>query len=511
MESRRLVSARLSIIAGTLSLAACSVGPDYHGPPADPGARVPARFKNASGDNGQWKVAEPRDKDIRGPWWRIFHDPSLDELEDKALEANQDLAVAKARIFEARAQDRVASADFYPNAQFEGSAIRQRTSYNDPHQKAQLIGANPFAGASAAGAGSSGAGSGAPLILTDQPLSTTQNLFRAPVDLNWELDLFGRVRRAHQAAKADRQAVEADFQNMSLSVTANVATNYFTLRSLDAERDVLDNTIKTRQEAVRIARERLDSGLSSELDVRRAEADLADTQATAFSVVRTRDEMENALATLLGEPASTLREPRRPLTATPPRIPPGLPSRLLERRPDVASAERQLAAASERIGVAKAAFFPRINLTGAAGFESYDIGTLFSLPSRIWQIGPSVTLPIFEGGRNLGNLQISQSRYSEAVGQYRGRVLIAFQEVEDGLGDLRTLSGQVDALIRAEAASRRSLVLAQDAYSKGSVDFLQVLDAERTSLSNERSVVELQGQRLQATVQLIKALGGDWN
>ncbi len=487
-------------------LAACSVGPDYHGPAPHPATTPPKHFKNATADSTHWKLAEPRDKDTRGAWWRIFGDASLDNLENQALGANQDLAIASARIFEARAQDRVASADFYPNVQFDGSGQRQRTSNNDPVQKGQLVGANPFAGASGATGGSS-----APLVLNNQPLTTTQNLFRAPVDLNWELDLFGRVRRAHEAARAERQAVESDYQNMALSVTANVAVNYFTLRSLDAERDVLDRTIKTRNEAFRIAKERLDAGLAGELDVTRAEADLADTQASTFALERTRGEVENALATLLGEQASALRLPRRPYAGSPPRIPPGLPSRLLERRPDVASAERQLAAANARIGVAKAAFFPRIDLTGAAGFESVDIGTLFDWPSRFWRIGPSITLPIFEGGRNAGNLQIVQAQYAEAMGRYRGQVLIAFQEVENGLSDLRTLAGQVEALTRAAEASRRSLELAQDAYGKGRVNFLEVLDAERTALLDERSIVELQGQRLQSTVQLIKALGGDWH
>jgi multidrug efflux system outer membrane protein len=493
----------LARAAPALLLAACSVGPDYHGPPPDPAMKVPARYKNESENTGQWEVAQPRDKDSRGPWWQVFHEPRLDDLENQALAANQNLAVAGARIFEARGQDRVAAADFYPNAQFDGSGIRMRMSNNDPHQKGELIGTNPFAG-------SIMGGSGAPVILNNQPLTTTQNLFRAPVDLNWELDLFGRVRRAHQAAREERQAVQADYQNMALAVTANVAINYFTLRALDAERDVVDRTIRTRNEALRIAKERLEAGLASDLDVTQAQADLANTEAITFELERTRGEVENALETLLGQSASSWHEPRRPYSGSPPRIPPGLPSSLLERRPDVASAERQLAAASERIGVAKAAFFPRINLTGAAGFESSDLGTLFNLPSRIWQIGPSITLPIFEGGRNLGNLQISQARYAEQVGQYRGQVLIAFQEVENSLVDLRTLAGQEDAVVRATSAAQRALQLAEDAYSKGQVNFIVVLDAERTSLLDERSVVELQGQRLQATVQLIKALGGDW-
>lgn len=509
-----------------LLLMGCAVGPDYHGPPPEE-YTPPAKFKNASSSGrssssgkdyyGSWKMAEPADTKSRSEWWKVFGDAGLDRCISETLAGNQDLRVAAARIVEAHAMDRIAAADFYPNIIFEGSAVRQRTSNTEPIQRAKLVGPSPFGGSGGSGTGSGtggtgGGSSGGQTVLATQPLTNTFNLFRTPFDLNWELDLFGRVRRTYQASRAQTQSVEADFQNMTLSISANAAINYFSLRALDAELDVLDRTIKTRREGLRISQERLQAGLTSELDVVRAQADLASNEADALALQRTRGEVENAIATLLGKPASLVRFPKSPLSesAVPPRVPAGIPGELLERRPDIASAERLLAAANARIGVAKAAFFPVVRLTGAAGFESADLSSLFSWESRIWQIGPSVTLPIFEGGRNAANLEASKARYDQAVGNYRGQVLVAFQEVENALKDLQTLAAQSEAQNRAVEAARRALELSQQQYAKGSITFLDVLDSERVALADERAAVQLLGQRYQATVQLIKALGGGW-
>lgn len=487
-----------------------AVGPNYKGPPK---VETLPEFKD-----GVWKKAQPRDAIPRGDWWTVFRDPVLNRLEQQAVAANQDIALGVDRIAQVRAQVRVATADFFPNVDTEPSAMRERTTDTAPVQRGELVGNNPFAGAlggTSGGAGSTGATSGAssnqPLVLDTQPLSTTYNLFNFPLNLNWELDLFGRVRRNREAARASAQAAVADFNNTLLSVTANVASTYYEVRALDAELGVLEHTIATRQDALNIANERLNAGLTSELDVQRATADLASDQADLDSVRRSRKEMENALATLLGIPATNFNLARRAVTATHvPNIPPGLPSSLLERRPDVASAERQLAASNARVGVAVAAFFPIIRLTGAAGFESADMGDLFDWQSRFWQIGPSITLPIFEGGRNTANLNAAQAVYRQQVDVYHKQVLIAFQDVENALADLHTLSDQSDAEDRAIAAAVRALKLSQDQYGKGAVNFLDVLDAERTLLSSERISVQLFGQRLQATVSLIKALGGTW-
>jgi multidrug efflux system outer membrane protein len=351
------------------------------------------------------------------------------------------------------------------------------------------------------------------LIFPEQPLSSTYNLFRAPLELSWELDLFGRLRRNYESYRAQREAIERDYQNITLSVAANVAVNYFALRSLDAETAILNRAIADRREALRISEERLQAGLTSELDVTRAKADLASNESDLYAVARTRGEVENAIATLVGRPASLVHLSPRPLSTTsaPPHVPVSLPSKLLERRPDVAEAERQLASANAQIGVAKAAFFPVIRLTGEGGFESADIRLLFNWQSRIWTIGPSVTLPIFEGGKNIANLKAAHARYDEAVGRYRGQVLTAFQDVENALNDLRQLAGQAEADDRALASARRSLELARQQYAKGQVNFLDVLDAERTALSDERLTAQLAGQRMQSTVQLVKALGGGWH
>jgi multidrug efflux system outer membrane protein len=477
-----------------------AVGPAYHGPPQ---TGTPGAYKNAA-----WKEAHPRDTEERGAWWSVFRDPVLESLEAQAVTANQDVALAVDRIAEVRAQVRVASADFFPNVDTEPSATRDRPTNTQPYQRGELIGSNPFASSPGT---SSGATGNQPLILSTQPLSRTYNLFNFPLDLNWEIDLFGRVRRNREAARATADAAVADYRNTLLSVTANVASAYYEVRALDAEIGVLQRTIDTRQDALGIAQERLNAGLTNELDVQRATSDLASDQADLAGVRRSRLEMENALATLLGMPASEFRLAPRAITATRiPNIPPGLPSSLLERRPDVASAERQLAASNARVGVAVAAFFPVIRLTGAAGFESADMGDLFDWQSRFWQIGPSITLPIFEGGRNTANLRAAQARYREQVDAYHKQVLIAFQDVENALGDLRTLSDQSDAQDRAIAASVRALKLSNDQYGKGAVNFLDVLDAQRTLLKDERTNVQLFGQRLQATVALIKALGGTW-
>ena len=512
----RLITTRAAGIIAALCVGGCAVGPNYSGPPA-PETPNPAKYKNAE-TKGAWKRAEPADADPRGPWWQVFHDPDLTQLEVAAIANNQDLRQSMARIEETRARTRVVAADFYPNAQFDGSAIRQRTSNHEPDQRALSTGGigklsgGGMSGGGAAGGMTGGASSIGQPVLTSQPLTRTFDVFRVPADLNWELDLFGRVRRNYEAARADAQQQEADAQNMRLSVAANVANGYYNLRSLDAETQVIEDTIKFRKDALFIANERLQAGLTSELDVQRERAELASNEADRAAIQRTRAEMENALATLVGQPASSFRFAHHALVATnPPHLPAGLPSQLLERRPDVAVAERGLAAANARIGVAVAAFFPRINLMGVGGFESATVGQLFNWNSTLWQIGPSVTLPIFEGGRNTANLRVARAEYNEGVARYRQQVLVAFQDVENALVDLRTLAVQAEAQDRAVAAARRTLELSNQQYSKGAVTFLDVVDAERTVLADERTAAELLGQRMQATVQLIKALGGGWS
>ena len=486
-----------------LLLAGChGVGPDYHGPPKLETAE-PTQFKNAGLDAKNWKLAEPRDKQGKGGWWTIFRDDDLNHLEEAAQANNQDLRLSLARIAESRAQTKVAASDPFPHFDFNGNYNRERSSNNEPYQTGRLVKPSSIGGAAAPPGGET---------LTQQPLTRTFSLFREPVDLNWEVDLFGRVRRNYAASKADRESIEADAANTRLSVAANVANSYFNLRATDTEVTVIERTIKARQDAIGISQERLSAGLTGELDVVREQAELAANQADLAAVRRGRAELENALATLVGQPASTFRFAKEDLgRQPPPRVPPGLPSKLLERRPDVAEAERELAAANERIGVALAAFFPRVTITGAAGFESATVLDVLSPGSKIWQIGPSVSIPIFEGGRNEGNLRAARARYDQGVARYRGQVLVAFQDVENALADLRFLAQQAEAQNRAVASARRTLQLSQDQYRNGAVTFLDVTDSERTLFNNERTAAQLLGQRMQATVQLVKALGGGWD
>jgi multidrug efflux system outer membrane protein len=499
------------MVALWFCLFGCAVGPNYRGVPRQTTADLPTRYKNRSAGDRRWKVAVPNEAALGGQWWLIFNDRTLNRLEGSALANNQDLRTAVNRIDQAQAQVRLATADLLPNIGANGKFTNQRTSSTDAAQSGRLIGSLSAIGGGAGGSAASPTftGSNGPL-LTQQPVSSTFDTFQQTVNLSWELDIFGRVRRNVEAAKANRESAKDDLLATQLSVTANLANQYFMLHALDSEAAILERTITTRQDALRIAEERLNSGLTSELDVQRAKSDVASDQADLFSVMRARGELENGIATLSGQPASNLKLARASLERRPPAVPAGLPSTLLERRPDVASAERSVAAANARVGVAVAAFYPVVRLNGANGFETANVGDIFAGQSLIWSVGPSITVPIFEGGRNSANLQNARAQYEETVNRYRAQVLTAFQDVENALVDLHTLAGQAGAQDAAVTAARRALELSQQQYEKGAVSFLDVLDAERTLLQDERTAAELLGARLQVTVQLIKALGGTW-
>jgi outer membrane protein, multidrug efflux system len=507
---RRYLGRRSGSVVVFLCLFGCAaVGPNYHGVPPKITADLPARYKNSPADFGRWKLAVPNEAALGGFWWLIFSDRTLNRLEAEALTNNQDLRTAVNRIDQAQAQVRLATADLLPNLGANGKFNNQRTSSTEAEQRGRLVGsASALSGGSSAGP--TFTGSNGPLIV-EQPLSTTFDTYQHTIDLSWELDVFGRVRRNVQAAKANKESAEDDLLATQLSITSNLANEYFMLHALDAEAAILERTISTRQDALRIADERLASGLTSELDVQRAKSDVASDQADLFSVMRARGELENGIATLTGQPASNLVLARVPLERHPPAVPVGLPSTLLERRPDVASAERSVAAANARVGVAVAAFYPDVRLTGATGFETANLGDIFAGQSLIWSVGPSITVPIFEGGRNSANLQNARAQYEETVNRYRAQVLTAFQEVENALVDLHTLAGQANAQEVAVTAARRALELSQQQYEKGAVSFLDVLDAERTLLQDERVSAQLLGARMEVTVQLIKALGGKWS
>jgi multidrug efflux system outer membrane protein len=453
-----------------------TIGPDYQAPTN----AVPAGYKDAG--TGQWQAGRPLDTVPKGNWWAVFDDASLDGLEARARQANQQLKAAVARVDQARATARVARADLLPYVSLDPSVNRQRYSPNE----------NPSFG------------------------NITATTLTVPLDLSYEIDLWGRVRRGFESARDDAQASLANYYNVLLTLQADVAQNYFALRSLDAEIATVTGTVGLRKEQVQLVRSRYEGGVGSELDVAQAETELATTEAEAAGLAHQRDEMEDGIAILVGENPATFRiaalaQADKIWNPEPPAIPAGLPADLLERRPDVAAAERQLASANAKIGVAKGAFFPVVTLTASGGYLSGDVESLFNWDSHVWSLGPSVSLPIFAGGRNRANLQRARGAYAESVALYRQQVLVAFGDVENSLSGIRQLTVQAEAQARAVTAARRATDLATQRYRSGLVAYLEVVDASRDALAAERANAQLAGQRLITAVQLIKALGGGWD
>lgn len=468
----------------TLAAALPSVGPDYR----RPDAVASSAYRDVSAGNTGWKEAAPADTLARGAWWKLFNDPVLNELAERALVANQDLRAAAARVDQARAAAGLALSAYFPSVNVGAVSSRDRNSGTlDDGRPAQQ--------------------------------STTHV---GALQASWEIDLFGRVRRLNESARADAAASAANFESVRLALIADVATSYFSLRALDQEIAFVTDGIGLRRRALEIVTSRRQSGTATDFDVARAEAELAAAEAESAALANRRSALQNALAVLLGEPASDFHLPtpnpqlsalNSQLTGTSqliPTVPAGLPAELLERRPDVAAAERALAAANARIGVAEAAFFPAISLTGSTGYASGDIDRLFQTDSRIWSIGPSLYLPIFQGGRNRANLARSRAAYEEAVAVFRQRVLIAFREVQDALTASRLLAEQAAAQDRALASARRAGDLARTRYDAGFVNYFEIIDAQRTVLATERASAQLTAQRLNTNVFLIKSLGGGW-
>lgn len=451
-------------------LCSCAVGPDYKRP--DVTDLTPADWR--------WKVAEPKDTVPKGEWWKIFSDPVLDELEASAMAGNQNLRIAVARVDEARAIARLSRSQFFPELSLDPSLRRERTSGNLP---------TPI-----------------PIKVPSAHLNT----YSVPLDLSYEVDLWGRVRRSFEAAQAQAQASVSDYQSVLLTLTADVAVDYFLIRFLDSEIITLRQTADLRKESVRILNERFIAGAISEIDVVHSRTELANAKAELADMIRQRTETLNALALLCGKPASYFEIAEHRVTASPPTIPAGLPSSLLERRPDIARAERNLAAKNAQIGVARAAYFPVLSLTGQAGYLSAEAGKLFSWDSRIWSIGPGISLPLFNAGRTAAGVEQAEASYEEALAEYRQTVLTSFKEVEDSLTQIVLRDEQAAAQAEALAYARRVTELVRTRYKAGSVSYLELLDAKRNMLQHERREVQLLGQRFAASVRLIKALGGGW-
>ncbi len=450
------------------------MGPNYQRPKAE----VPPAYHEAPPPG--WKEAQPRDEIAKGDWWVVFGDPVLNDLERQAIVANQSLKAAVERVDQARALARVTQAQLYPSINANISVTRQHVGADRPIP--------PGVTAS----------------------SYSYNTFTIPPDVSYEVDIFGKIRRSIEASRADYQASVSDFQTILLTIKSNLAQDYFNLRYLDADRAVLRENIKVQEDFLDLTRRRYEGGLASGLDVAAAETQLNSTRATFVGDEKQRDDLEHAIAVLLGKPASEFSLPENPLNLTPPVLPSGMPSQLLERRPDVAEAERRVAAANARIGVARAAYFPDLSLTGGGGYLSSSLTNLFSGPSSQWFVAALLAVPIFQGGRIKANYQFAQAVYRETVDNYRQQVLTAFQQVEDALSDLRVLEEQGRAQDTAVRSSQRTVNISTARYKEGLAEYLEVLVAESSLLQNQRLSTGILGMRLVATVQLINALGGGW-
>jgi len=468
-----------------LALAAgCTVGPRYRRPAA------PAPAPDAWKTQPPWQQAAPKDAIPKGEWWKIFNDSALDAYEQQLLQANQSLFAARDRLDQARSLARVATADFFPQLSADPSAVRERGSGNRP-----LNGELPTIV------------NGVP-----QPVPPyTQSVYTVPFSLSYEADLFGRVRRNVEAANASLQSTAADLQNVQLVLTAELAADYFSLRELDAEFQVVQESVGYQRKGLDLVNSRHNGGIASGLEVAQQAALLDSTLSQLALVQQTRAQYEHAIAVLLGQSASALTVPVAPLQATPPPVPLGVPSDVLQRRPDISTAERQMAYQNAQVGIARAAFYPNITLSGSGGWQSIELAPLLNAPSLFWSLGVDALQPIFEGGRNRAHLAAARAAYDQSVANYRQSVLTAFQQVEDGISNLSTLSQALSTQGAAVEDARRALAIANNRYIGGVTSYLDVITAQTTLLSSERLETQLLGQQMVSSVYLVKALGGGWD
>ena len=465
-------AARLCMLA-PVALVGCSLAPPYHVP--DSGAK-PQHYQELA----DWKPAEPKDQEPRGAWWTLFDDPELDSLEQRCGAANQNLKAAFARLQQARADTRVARADLFPAITVNPSAQRARTSPDEPRFPA-----------------------GYP---------TTLNDFVMEADFSYEFDLWGRVRNEVAAAKASQQASAADMAFIDLSLRTELATAYFNVRSADRQQVLLDKTVKDYRDAADLTKNSFNGGNAALTDVAQSRAQLENARTQAADIRLQRSLSEHAIAVLVGENPSTfhLDPDPLPLNAVPPAVEVGLPSSLLERRPDIAEAERRVAAANAQIGQARAAYFPQFSLSAAAGYNSTRTANWLSAPSQFWSIGPQISLPLFEGGRLVAQTDRAKAVYAEQVANYRNTVLTAYQEVEDNLASLRQLEQESKTAAAAVEATSTALEQANLRYAAGVATYLEVATTETTALQAQLTAITIDARRLNSSVMLVKALGGGW-
>jgi NodT family efflux transporter outer membrane factor (OMF) lipoprotein len=475
VSSIRVTALACAAAALALGFGGCAVGPNYQRPAT---AAMPASFKEAPEG---WKVAQPSDEADRGDWWTIYQDTRLNALEDQLDTQNQTIAQYAAAYRQARALVGEARAAYFPVVSASASATRSRT---------------PTRVSNASGSFPSG---------------TINNNFNLGLDATWEPDLWGKVSRTVGAQEASQQGAAADLANARLSAQATLAQTYFTLRSLDAQQKLLDDTVRAYQKTLELTQNQYAQGVAGRADVVQAQAQLQSAQASAIDNGVARAQNEHAIAVLVGQPASTFSIPPSPLDATPPTVPLSMPSALLERRPDIASAERKAAAANEQIGVAISAYFPSLTISATGGFESSVLSQLLQMPSRFWTLGPSLAGTLFDGGLRSAQTEAARAAYDQQVATYRGTVLAAFQDVEDNLASQRILAQEVGVQQQAVESAQHALDIVINEYKVGTTDYQNVLSAQTTAFQAQQKLANLAGERMVSSVGLVKALGGGWN
>jgi NodT family efflux transporter outer membrane factor (OMF) lipoprotein len=455
-----------------LPFSGCAVGPKYH-PPV---VQAPPAYKEV----GDWKPAQPNDQNLGGEWWKIFQDPQLDALQAQVNVSNQNLKAAEAQFRQARAALRYNRADYFPTVTAGLSGTRTRVSAHRPPPNSIFNG-------------------------------ITENDFTLPVDVSYQADVWGRVRKNVESYREQAQASAADLATVNLSMHADLAINYFQARSLDAQEQLLNATVKQYEQALELTQNRFEGGIASEVEVQQAKTILETTRAQAIDVGVQRAQFEHAVAILIGKPPAEFSLPPLPLTTPPPHVPISVPSELLERRPDIAASERLVASANAQIGVAKSAYYPLISLSGSGGFESSSITTLLNGSSGMWSVGLSAVGTIFDVGRRRAFTDQARAAYDSQVATYRQNVLTAFQQVEDNLAAVRILENEAKVQNEAVAAARRSLDLSITRYKGGVTSYLEVITAQNAALTSEVTAVNILGRRMANTVLLIQALGGGWD
>jgi NodT family efflux transporter outer membrane factor (OMF) lipoprotein len=474
MLQRKLFAPSLFLTGAALLLAGCTVGPKYQRASAPTAAKWDV--------SEPWRPSDPKDAVPKGEWWAVFHDDDLNALEKDAIAANQTLQAAIGNYNQARSAAAIQIATLFPTFGTAPTASRQRYPSDRPTQGALV------------------------------PLQTvTQNAYTLPFTVNYEVDLFGKRRRTIEAAEASYQASAADLENVRLVITAELAGDYFTLRQLDSELGILNRTVDTLKRGLELVDSRHKGGVASGLDVAQEETLLQTTRTQATLLLQQRKQSEDAIAVLIGKPAPDFRIATNELNAEPPPIALGIPSDLLERRPDVAQAERQMAATNAQIGVAQAAYYPSLNLFGSGGWETANLAKLANVGSTFWALGANVAESIFTGGARRAQVEFAKSGYDISVANYRQSVLAAMQEVQDDVTGLTVLEQARDTQQLAVDAARRTLDLSEDRYKGGLVSYLDVVTAQQNLLNNEQEAAVIQGQRLVTSVLLVKALGGGWD